>query len=130
MQQLVKQKFSHRGHFPLMISVVKILLVIPVSNTLPEKGASKVKLIKNRPRSLLKGDMLNSLMHISLNGPSVTSEEGQLVIRDSVVSWLAAKNRKKLPSVSTATGPSTQPKPAEPSTYTQGTQTVVEELAE
>ena len=32
-----------------------------------------------------------------------------------MVSWLAAKNRKKLPSVhpsvSTATGPSTQPKP-------------------
>ena len=51
-----------------------------------------------------------------------------------MVSWLAAKNRKKLPSVhpsvSTATGPSTQPKPAEPSIYTQGTQTVVEELTE
>ena len=47
---------------------------------------------------------------------------------------MAAKNRKKLPSVhpsvSTSTGPSTQPKPAEPSTNTQGTQTVVEGLAE
>ena len=51
-----------------------------------------------------------------------------------MVSWLAAKNRKKLPSVhpsvSSAIGPSTQPKPAEPSIYTQGTQTVVEELTE
>ena len=136
MQQLVKQKFSYRGHFPLMISVVEALLVIPVSNAWPERGASKVKLIKNRLRSLLKGDMLNSLMHISLNGPSATSEEGQQVIKDNVVSWLAAKNRKKLPSVhpslSTATGPSTstQPKPAESSTCTQGTQTVVEELTE
>ena len=134
MQQLVKQKFSYRGHFPLMISVVEALLVIPVSNAWPERGASKVKLIKNRLRSLLKGDMLNSLMHISLNGPPVTSEEGRQVIKDSVVSWLAAKNRKKLPSVHpsvpTAAGPSTQPKPAEHSTHTQATQTVVEEIAE
>lgn len=43
---------------------------------------------------------------------------------------MAAKNCKKLPSVSTATGSSTQPKSAEPSTYTQGTQAVVEELTE
>ena len=43
---------------------------------------------------------------------------------------MAAKNCKELPSVSTATGSSTQPKSAEPSTYTQGTQAVVEELAE
>ena len=51
-----------------------------------------------------------------------------------MASWLAAKTRKKLPSVHpsvyTATGPPTQPNPAEPSTYTRGTQTVVEELAE
>lgn len=129
MQQLVKQKFSYRGHFPLMITVIEALLVIPVSNAWPERGASKVKLIKNRLRSLLKGDMLNSLMHISLNGLPVTSEDGQKVIKESVVSWLAAKNRKKLPSLPTAAGPTTQPKPAEhgTNTCTQATQTVVEE---
>lgn len=73
MKQVIKQKFSYRGQFPL-ISVIEALLVIPVSNAWPKRGASKVKLIKNRLRSLLKGDMLNSLMYISLNGPSVTSE--------------------------------------------------------
>ena len=117
-----------------MISVVEALLVIPVSNAWPERGTSKVKLIKNHLKSLLKWDMLKSLVHFSLNGPSITSEEGQQVIKDSMVSWLAAKNHKKLPSVhlsvSTATGPSTRPKLAEPSTYTHGTQTVVEEPAE
>lgn len=41
MQQLFKQRFAHRGHFPLMISVVKTLLVIAVSNTLPERGQPK-----------------------------------------------------------------------------------------
>ena len=86
---VMQQRFSYQGHFPLMISVVEALLFIPVTNARPERGASKVKLIKNRLRSLLKGDMLNSLMHISLNGPSVTSEKGQQVIKDSVVpGWL------------------------------------------
>lgn len=129
MQHLVKQKFSYWGHFPLMITVIEALLVILVSNAWPERGASKEKLIKNRLQSLLKGDMLNSLMHISLNGPPVTSEDGQKVIKESVVSWLAAKNRKKLPTLPTAAGPSTQPKPAKhgTNTCTQATQTVVEE---
>lgn len=86
---VMQQRFSYQGHFPLMISVVGALLFIPVSNAPPKRGASKVKLIKNCLRSLLKGDMLNSLMHISLNGPSVTSEEGQQVIKESVVpGWL------------------------------------------
>ena len=73
-------------------------------------------------------------MHISLNGPPVAFDDGRQVISDSVVSRMAAKNRKKLPSVQppvlAATGLSTQPKPAEHSTYTQDTQTVVGELTE
>ena len=32
MQQLVKQKFSYQGHFPLMVTAVEALLLIPVSN--------------------------------------------------------------------------------------------------
>jgi len=104
MQQLVKQKFTYQAHFPLMITVVEALLVIPVSNTWHERSASKVKLIKNRLRSLLKGDMLNSLLHISLNGPRVTLDDGKQVIKVSVVSWLAEKNRKKLPPVDAVAG--------------------------
>ena len=91
------------------ITVVEALLVIPVSNAWPESRVSKVKLIKNRLQSLLKGDMLNPLMHISSNGPQVTSEDGEQVMKDSVVSWVAAKSHKKLPSLPTvgAAGPST-----------------------
>ena len=130
MQQLVKQKFTYQTHFPLMITIVEALLVIPVSNAWPERGASKVKLIKNRLRSLLKGDMLNSLLHISLNGPRVTSDDGKQVIKESVISWLAEKNRKKLPPVDAVAGRSgifmSQPKLAKHSTNTQGTQTLDE----
>ena len=65
--------------------------VTPISNAWPERGASKLKLIKNRLRSLLKRDMLNSPLHISLNGPKVTSDDGKQVMKESVVSWLAGK---------------------------------------
>lgn len=36
--QLLKQKFSYLEHFPLTISFVEALLVIPVSNAWPERG--------------------------------------------------------------------------------------------
>ena len=128
MQQLVKQKFTYQAHFPLMITVVEALLVIPVSNAWPERGTSKVKLIKNRLRSLLKGDMLNSLLHISLNGPRVTSDDGKQVIKESVVSWLAEKTVRNF--VDAVAGRSgifmSQPKLAEHSTNTHGTQTLDE----
>ena len=57
--------------------------------------------------------MVGLKVHSNLSGPPITSEGGRQLIKDSVVSWLAAKNCKKLPSVPTAAGPSTQPKPAE-----------------
>lgn len=36
--QLLKQKFSYLEHFPLTISFVEALLIIPVSNAWPERG--------------------------------------------------------------------------------------------
>lgn len=60
-----------------MIFVVEVFFVILVLNVWFERGVSKVKLIKNRLRSFLKGDMLNFLMYISLNGLFVILEEGR-----------------------------------------------------
>ena len=60
---------SHRDTFPLLWQVLSSLVVIPVSNAWPERGASKLKLIKTRLRSTLKNDALNALIHISINGP-------------------------------------------------------------
>jgi hypothetical protein len=97
LKQLCKQKYSYRGPFPLMIVIVESLLVIPVSNAWPERGASKVKLIKTRLRSLMKADMLNSLMHVSFNGPPTSSQACTSLIKKCVQVWLSTKHRKKLP---------------------------------
>ena len=97
MQRLCQQKYALRAQFPMMMIVVESLLVIPVSNAWPERGASKLKLIKTRLRSGMKGDMLNALMHISLNGVPATSKAATVFIRECVDRWLTVKSRKKIP---------------------------------
>ena len=89
MQKLVKQRFTYQAHFPLMTTAVEALLVVPVSNAWPERGAPKVKLIKNRLRSLLKGDMLNSLLHISLRESPAEDHAGKSTVHitDSPETW-------------------------------------------
>ena len=93
LHHLCKSKFTYKA-FPLLVSVASALHVIPVSNAWPERGASKVKLIKTRLRSLLANDTLNALMHISLNGPS--TKEAKEIINQSIDVWLNKKKRRKL----------------------------------
>ena len=45
---------------------------MPVSNAWPERGASAIKRLKTRLRSSMKNDMLQALMHITINGPSTS----------------------------------------------------------
>lgn len=92
--KLAKQSTTYNVAFPLLVSIIKYLIVIPVSNAWPERGASKVKLIKTRLRSLLSNDMLNALMHISINGPPV--KDSQSLIETCVAEWLSVKSRRKL----------------------------------
>jgi hypothetical protein len=49
--------------------------MIPVSNAWPEKGASKVKIIKTDLRNRLKNDMLEGLMHLTVNGPDICTDQ-------------------------------------------------------
>ena len=71
---------------------------MPVSNAWPERGASALKRLKTRLRNSLKKEMLESLLHISLNGPPV--KESEAVINKAVALWKAKKHRRKLPQSS------------------------------
>ena len=51
------------------VQVAEAALAIPVSNSWPERGASQLKLIKNRIRSQIKNSLLASLPLITINGP-------------------------------------------------------------
>uniref|UniRef100_A0A8C4X0B0 Uncharacterized protein n=1 Tax=Eptatretus burgeri TaxID=7764 RepID=A0A8C4X0B0_EPTBU len=66
----------------------------PTDNTWPERGAPAVKRVKTLLRNRIKQDMLESLLHISINGPKV-NESGEL-IAEAVEYWKKLKNRRKL----------------------------------
>jgi len=92
------QRICSLSHFyPQLSNVADIMLSTPVSNAWPERGASCVKRVKTRFRSTLKNDMLQSLMHVSINGPVAGTEDAENLIERSVKDWTTAKNRRKLP---------------------------------
>ena len=69
---------------------------------LARKGSSAVKRIKTRLRKRLKNDMLNSLLHVSINGPAVSTPEAKEVVNTAVANWLQKKNRRlQRPPIST-----------------------------
>ena len=81
--------------FPLLASFAEAILSLPITNAWPERGASSIKRIKTRLRPRLSNKMLESLLHISINGPEVCTEECEQLIRAAVDLWLNQKKRKK-----------------------------------
>ena len=74
---------STYSHFvPELLCLAEVCMSLPVSNAWPEHGASAVKQLKTRLRSSLKGDMLESLMHITINGPEV--QECERLVKKAV----------------------------------------------
>ena len=108
LQKLLVMKDLVPFNLPLVAKVAESVISLPVSNAWPERGASSLKLMKTRLRSRMKNDMLNSLLHILINGPEVGSKEFEVVVDSSVAAWLAAKPRRKCPPkfVSTSVGAS------------------------
>ena len=81
--------------FPLLSSFAEAILSLPITNAWPERGVSAIKRIKTRLRSRLSNKMLESLLHIAINGPEVCTEECEQLIRESAKMWLSQKKRNK-----------------------------------
>ena len=76
--------------------LAKIALITPGINTWPERGAIAVKRVKRRMRSTMKNDLLNSLLHISINDPSENSKETDQLL-ERVCNAYANEKHKKIP---------------------------------
>ena len=59
-------------------------MIIPVTNALSEQEASTGKWVKTRIRSIMKNDLLNELLHISVNGPISHSNKAKVVVTRAV----------------------------------------------
>ena len=57
--------------FPLSCRLVLVYLLLPTNTACCERGFSAVTSIKTRLRNRMKTPLLNALMHIRLNGPSL-----------------------------------------------------------
>ena len=97
LKKLLQLKDLATFNLPLVAKVANAVVSLPVSNAWPERGASALKLLKTRPRSRMQNDLLNTLLHILINGPAVGSKECEDLIDSAVSSWLGAKTRRKCP---------------------------------
>ena len=88
---------STNSHFvPELLRLAEMCISLLISNSWPERGASAVKRLNTRLRSCLKGAMLESLMHITINGPEV--QECKSLVKKAVKEWHEVKPCRKLPN--------------------------------
>ena len=96
LQYIVK---GFRGdNYIYICELAKIALITPATNASPERGASAVKGVKSQMRSTMKNDLLNSLLHISINGPPANSKEADQLL-ERVCNAYANEKHKKIPQV-------------------------------
>ena len=86
---------TYQDTYSELLMVAEAAWTMPLSNCWPERGGSAIKLIKTRMRSRLTDDMLNALMHVSISGPSIGTEECTDIVQRAAEIWLSAKNRRK-----------------------------------
>lgn len=71
--------------FQNILHLVHILLVLPVSSAVCERGFSTQKRIKSDARASLHTDTVEDLIRISVEGPSLEDFDA----RESVASWFS-----------------------------------------
>ena len=85
---------QYDDEYSFIVEFAKIAGITPVTNAWPERGASAVKRIKSRLRSTMNNDMLNGLIHISMNGPPVNTKEADELIERVVDKFIQEKHYK------------------------------------
>ena len=91
-------KGFREDNYIYICELAKIALITPVTNASPERGASAVKGVKSQMRSKRKNNLLNSLLHISINGPPANSKEADQLL-ERVCNAYANEKHKKIPQV-------------------------------
>jgi len=76
-----------------VLHLVEILLVLPISAAQCERAISAQNRIKNDSRSCLGGQTLEELMHISLEGPSLSEFDPDSAVKE----WFKSSKRPRRP---------------------------------
>ena len=95
LKRLLSMRTEHGHFYPKLVWIAEIILSLPMSNAWLERGASAVKRVKSRLPSSMTNQMLEALLHISINVPPVG--DAQEPVKEAVEAWSNAKKRRKLP---------------------------------
>ena len=90
----ILNSFKGEVSFPKVLEFAKLAIIVQVTNAWPERGVSAVKRIKSRQRSTMINDLLNTLLHISMNVPPVNSPEPEHLISRVVEQYCEQKHNK------------------------------------
>ena len=102
LHRLITMKETYSQVYPMLYKIAQVCTTMPVSDAWPERGLSTLRRVKTRLRSRMKNDLLEALMHVSINSPAVSSKEGSKIIDRAVKRWSQVR-RRKLPNVRRAT---------------------------
>eukprot|EP00057_Strongylocentrotus_purpuratus_P015153 XP_011669627.1 PREDICTED: uncharacterized protein LOC105440794 [Strongylocentrotus purpuratus] len=102
LQRLASMRNTYIRVYPKLYFIAEVCAAMPVSNAWPERGVSTMRRVKTRLRSSLKNDMLEALMHVSINGPPASSTQAKEIISQAVKRWKGVKPRRRLPKCRTS----------------------------
>nr|XP_057918161.1 zinc finger protein 862 [Doryrhamphus excisus] len=92
MKVVWKELFSvHKDRFPNILILVEIILVLPLSTSVCERGFSFMKRVKSDWRASLTTEMLRRLLFIAIEGPSLHAFDASL----SFDMWLTGGKRRR-----------------------------------
>ena len=101
---LLKNKgIFHPSMFQEILFVAEVGLSLPCSNAWRGRGGSVINITKTKFHNHLSNQMLNALMHVSINAP----ESGKCgdVVKAAVDHWLKQKPRRKLKRAAASSKP-------------------------
>ena len=80
--------------FFLIIKYAEIEITVPVTNAWHEREASAVKTIKSLLRSIMKMDLINTLLMISMKDPTNNRKEATSIIQKATKKYPSSKRHQ------------------------------------
>ena len=84
LHHLITMKETYSQVYPMLYKIAQVCATMPVSNGWLERGVSTLGRVKTCLRSQMKNYFLEAFMHVSTNGPAVSSKEGSKIIDRAV----------------------------------------------
>lgn len=84
LHHLITMKETYSQMYPMLYKIAQVCATMPVSNGWLERGVSTLGRVKTCLRSQMKNYLLEAFMHVSTNGPAVSSKEGSKIIDRAV----------------------------------------------